>query len=110
MDFSERFELVVRQALEEVGVGEMPTTAELVARVHQDYAAPLGDALYRLCIEHGVEWNTFRESVIDAVLRRPAKVGAAAKRPLAGVESFHDLILLAVETMPPDGLDVPGEE
>lgn len=107
MVYHERYDGLVRQAIGEVAVGEMPTTPELLARVHQDFAQPLGDILYRLCIEYGIEWNEFRESTIDALVRRPMKVGANGHHPLAGIEVYHDLVLLALETMPAD-IDEPG--
>ncbi len=107
MVYQDRYDVLVKQAIGEVAVGDMPTTPEMLARIHQDFAQPLGDILYRLCVEYGIDWNEFRESTIDALVRRPLKVGAKSKRPLEGIEVYHDLVLLALETMPADELE-PG--
>lgn len=101
MQIIERYQLILKQALDEM----KPALAGQEPDEHTDLAFALGDVLYRLCIEHGVEYNGFRDIAID-LISREKPVLSGARRPSkafgAGFEKFHPLILLALETMPPD--------
>ncbi|MAG57758.1 MAG: hypothetical protein CMJ83_15835 [Planctomycetes bacterium] len=108
MELLERYELILCQALDELGPVDMPTERHKVFEVQAVLAPDLGDILYRLTVEHGVAFTPFRETVIslisepsEAVARRSASAGLDG--PFANdVEHAHPLILLALEMMPPD--------
>ena len=104
MELLERYQLILRQGLDELKPTLSPQPAK--AALEQSEMAPaLGDIIYRLCIEHGVDFNGFRDSTIELISQeKPVMSGArgASKAFGAGFEKFHPLILLALETMPPD--------
>lgn len=108
MELLERYELILTQALKELGPVELPADAQKAFQVQAVLAPVLGDVLYRLTIEHGVAFTPFRESVINLIAdRKPAIAGGSATgsrpRPFASkLEPVHPLILLALEMMPPD--------
>lgn len=104
MELLDRYQLILRQGLTELkpAISSQPSQA---LQEQTEMAPLLGDILYRLCVEHGVEFNAFRESAIELISKeKPVPAGArrSAKSFGAGFERFHPLILLALETMPPD--------
>ncbi len=110
MELLERYELIFFQALNELNPPALSESAPELARQHGELAPPLGDILYRLAIEHGVPYNQFRRDSIELlVLQKPVTAPAgkrAAKKSApefaAAVQKYHPLLLLALETMPPD--------
>src|SRR5262245_12408541 len=106
MELLERYQLILKQGLGELKPALSPQPAK-AAQEQSEMAPALGDILYRLCIEHGVEFNGFRESAIELISQeKPVPSGArrASKVFGAGFEKFHPLILLALETMPPEAV------
>jgi predicted secreted protein len=106
MELLDRYQLILRQGLTELKP-EISTQPAQAAHDQSEMAPALGDILYRLCIEHGVEFNGFRESAIELISKeKPVPAGArrAPKAFGAGFERFHPLILLALETFPPDAI------
>jgi predicted secreted protein len=106
MELLDRYQLILRQGLSELKPAISPEPAQ-AAQEQSEMAPAFGDILYRLCIEHGVEFNGFRESAIELITKeKPVPAGArrASKSFGAGFERFHPLILLALETMPPDSV------
>jgi hypothetical protein len=104
MELLDRYQLILRQGLTELKPSISPQPAQ-AAQEQSEMAPALGDILYRLCIEHGVEFNAFRESSIELITKeKPVPAGGrrGSKAFGAGFERFHPLILLALETMPPD--------
>jgi hypothetical protein len=107
MELLDRYQLILRQGLTELkpAISSQPAQA---LQEQTEMAPPFGDIIYRLCVEHGVEFNAFRESAIELISKeKPVAAGAhrAAKKAFgAGFERFHPLILLALETMPPDAI------
>jgi predicted secreted protein len=104
MELLDRYQLILKQGLSELkpAISSQPARA---AQEQSEMAPALGDILYRLCIEHGVEFNGFREASIQLIsIEKPVPAGArrGSKAFGAGLERFHSLILLALETMPPD--------
>jgi hypothetical protein len=106
MELLEHYQLILRQGLAELNPTLSPQPAK-AALEQSDMAPALGDILYRLCIEHAVDFNAFRESSIELISQeKPVLSGVRrASKPFgAGFEKFHSLILLALETMPPDAV------
>jgi hypothetical protein len=106
MELIERYQTILKQGLAELKPTLSPQAAK-AAQEQSDLAPAFGDILYRLCIEHGVEFNAFRESAIELISQeKPVLSGArrGSKAFGAGFEKFHPLILLALETMPPDAV------
>jgi predicted secreted protein len=106
MELLDRYQLILKQGLSELkpAISAQPAQA---AQEQGEMAPALGDILYRLCIEHGVEFNGFRDSAIELISKeKPVVAGArrGAKSFGAGLERFHSLIVLALETMPPDAV------
>lgn len=108
MDILDRYELILSQALRELGSLSMPEDQQEQFELQRTVAPDLGDILYRLSVEHGVAFTPFRETVIT-LISEPQKALTARKtrggrpRPFAGdFEDAHGLILLALEVMPPD--------
>lgn len=108
MEILERYELILSQALEELGPVDFPEEAEKQFEVQALLAPDLGDILYRLSVEHGVAFTPFRETVIS-LISEPREAMAAhrrgpgSERPFAvDLEHAHALILLSLEMMPPD--------
>ena len=106
MELIDRYQLIIKQGLGELkpALSAQPAKA---AQEQSEMAPALGDILYRLCVEHGVEFNGFRESAIELISQeKPVMSGARRQsKPFgAGFEKFHPLILLALETMPPDAI------
>lgn len=101
MDVFEKFERILAQGTEELAAAALATDATAGER-----AAKLGDSLYRLCLEHGVEWNGFREACIAAFAGpAPILIGRQGRAPepfAAALTAQHPLILLALEIMPAD--------
>jgi hypothetical protein len=100
VEIFDRYEGVLAQALVELdSLGLSDVTAG-------ERAAKLGDILYRLSIEHGFEFNTFRESCIAAFAGpAPILIGRKTGPPApfaAATSKDHPLLLLAFEMMPPD--------
>ncbi len=108
MEILAHYELILKQALRELGPLRRPQDATKVFEVEAVAAPELGDIIYRLCIEHGVAYTPFRETVIkllsDAAI--PSTAGrrdAGTRKPFAvRMGADHSLILLALELMPPD--------
>jgi hypothetical protein len=106
MEILDRYQLILRQGLDELKPALSPQKAKAVAQ-QSEMAPQLGDILYRLCVEHGIEFNGFRESSIELISQEKPVMSAArrAGKPFAAeFEKFHPLILLALETMPPDAV------
>jgi hypothetical protein len=110
MDLLARYEQILSQGLTELGPVQVPQDEKQAAALQVALASVLGDALYRLSIEHGVGYNPFRETVISLIAdKKPAlasRTGPARDtRPFAAkLSEHHALILLALEIMPPDTL------
>lgn len=108
MDVFERFERILVLGTEELTEAALPSETTAGER-----AAKLGDVLYRLCIEHGVEWNGFREACIAAFAGpAPILIGRQGRAPepfAIAIAGHHPLILLALEMMPADP-DFDSEE
>ena len=108
MELLERYEVILNQALKELGPIELPKDSQKAFQVQAVLAPVLGDILYRLTVEHGVAFTPFRESVISLIAdRKPALAPSGAPAPAprgfaAALEASHPLILLALEMMPPD--------
>lgn len=108
MELLERYELILMQGMKELGPVEIPADSKKAFQVQAVLAPVLGDILYRLCIEHGVAFTPFRETVIGMIadkkpaLMGPGQAGSRPRRFAAKVEPAHGLILLSLETMPPD--------
>jgi hypothetical protein len=102
-----RFEKILDQGVAELSAATLEPEATAGER-----AAHLGDSLYRLCLEHGVAWNGFREACITAFAGpSPVFIGRAGKAPepfAKSVAAHQPLILLALEVMPAD--PVYGED
>lgn len=100
VEIFDRYEGILSQAIAE----SAPSGAPAVTAGER--AAKLGDVLYRLAIEHGVEFNAFRETCITAFAGpAPILVGRKVGPPLpfgADVAKDQPLLLLAFEMMPPD--------
>ncbi len=119
MDLLERYEILLTQALAELGPVERSTATKRAAQIQVALAPGLGDVhrsprqgdvIYRLSIEHDLPYNALRETIISLMTGvRPALAG---RRPESGLprafapklEAHHSLILLALEVMPPDSL------
>lgn len=108
MQLLERYELILQQALDELGHIAVPTTDEEAFDQQAELAPALGDILYRLTIEHGVPFTEFRDTVIRLISAEPSeKLEGASSEPeqdafARALEPRHGLILLALEVMPPD--------
>jgi hypothetical protein len=103
----ERYELMLRQALRECPVPSKEAAPSNPYEEIELRAPFLADILYRLSIEHGVSWNDFREEVLLLITNEsPVKVGkrdGASKRGFAAdLAATHSLIVLALDSMPPD--------
>jgi len=111
MKLIERYEIMLEQALEELGPFEFPEDEQLLRDVRDALAPAVADVLYRLTIEHGVSFAPFKETVI-AILsgQQPALVAHGAKqepRPFgANMEPAHSMFLLALELMPTEPADL----
>ncbi len=110
MDLLERYEILLTQALAELGPVERSTDTKRAAQIQVALAPVLGDVIYRLSIEHDLPYNALRETIISLMTGvRPALAG---RRPESGLprafapklEAHHSLILLALEVMPPDSM------
>jgi hypothetical protein len=66
MELLDRYQLILRQGLSELKPEISPQPAQAIQE-QGEMAPALGDILYRLCIEHGVEFNGFRESAIELI-------------------------------------------
>jgi len=102
--------MLLSKALEEIGPVQMPADHQAALKLQGDLAPALADVLYRLCIEYGLPFAPFRETVIGIMAdQAPAVVGtqkSAARIPFAaGLEEVHPLILLALEMMPAEGVE-----
>ncbi len=108
MELLARYELILTQALAELGPVTRPKSAEKAFEADAIAAPDLGDILYRLCIEHGVAYTPFRETVIKLIsdpapTARVSKSGQTRTKPFGdAMLADHALILLALEMMPPD--------
>jgi len=111
MELIKRYEIMLQQALDELGPFEFPEDEELVQEVCDALAPAVADVLYRLSIEHGVSFAPFKETVI-AILsgQQPALVAQGAKkepRPFAAdLEPAHSMFILALEMMPTEPADL----
>lgn len=110
MELLAHYEVILQQGLAELGPVKRPRSADKAFEADAVAAPDLGDILYRLCIEHGVSYTPFRETVINilATATTPpspsSRSGQARVRPFAdNIEADHALIVLALEMMPPDG-------
>ena len=109
MTLLKRYELILEQSMDELGPLEIPEERTAALELQSDLAPKMGDILYRLCIEHGVAYAPFRETVIAILAdQKPAIVGhnEQPERVFAPrVEPVHPMILLALEMMPAEGAD-----
>jgi len=100
-DLFDRYETLMSQALKELDAGDVAADATAAER-----ATVLGDAVYRLSVEHGLPYNPFRETVIAALSGvAPVTVGrdGGRREPFAAaLAKDHGLLLLALEMMPAD--------
>ncbi len=101
MDVFARFEKVLADGVSEQAAAGLAPEATAGER-----ASHLGDSLYRLCIEHGLDWNGFRAACITAFAGpAPILIGreGGSPQPFAmALSPHHPLLLLALEVMPPD--------
>ncbi len=110
----DRYELMLRQAIRECPVPSKENPASNPFEAMELQIPFLADILYRLSVEHGIEWNVFRSDVLD-LLTHERTVNVAAKgsvktRPFAAdLKDTHALIVLALDAMPPDPEGRPGE-
>lgn len=108
MELLDRYELILSQALDELGPLDLPDDQQEAFQTQALLAPDLGDILYRLSIEHGIEFTPFRETVISLISdHKPAMAangsGKERSEPFAAdLEEAHPLIILALEMMPPD--------
>jgi hypothetical protein len=108
MELLSHYELILKQALRELGPVRRPKDVSKVFEVEAVAAPELGDIIYRLCIEHGVAYTPFRETVIKllsdaAIPSAPMRRDSTPRKPFAlRLSADHTLILLALELMPPD--------
>jgi hypothetical protein len=106
MELIDRYEEIVTQGIAELDPGMPSTEPTELAHQYNELAPRLGDILYRLCIEHAVFFNPFRQDVIDLICsQKPVLTGKSRGKPApfaVAFEHFHPLIVLALETMPPD--------
>jgi len=111
MNLLERYELILRQGIGELGPPEMPADREKAFELQGLLAPQLGDVLYRLTIEHGVAFAPCRETIIGLIAdHRPIEMereGEHGQRRFAtDLEELHPLILLALEMMPAEAPDI----
>jgi hypothetical protein len=103
VEIFDRYEEVLAQSLAELEASAIPSAGETTAG---ERAAKIGDILYRLSIEYGFEFNTFREACIAAFAGpAPILIGRKSGPPVPfaqAVAKDHPLLLLAFEMMPPD--------
>jgi len=106
MEILDRYELILSQALQELGPLEIPAEQQEQFEFQAVTAPDLGDVLYRLTVEHAVAFTPFRETVISLITQRSEVATTPGLRPgtpfAAHLEESHHLILLALEMMPPD--------
>lgn len=108
MELLARYELILQQGLAELGPVRRPANIQKAFEADAMAAPDLGDILYRLCIEHGVAYTPFRESVIKLIsepapMSRSSGTGQHRVKPFAAdMAEDHALIVLALELMPPD--------
>lgn len=97
MTFLERYELILTQGVQELRerVPEPPEGGWAVSA-----AEDLGDILYRLTIEHGLPFATFRETVMGILLEEADTPNRTRFAP--EVARWHGLIVLALEMLPID--------
>lgn len=85
--------------------GDLPTEVGTLA--FTEAAESISDALYRLCVEFGVSFNTFKQAVLDEIPNRQraasvARSASAAKPLLDGARVHAELAVLALELMRDD--------
>ena len=108
MEILEKYELILDQALEELGHFDTLDYRENHLEIQALMAPRLGDIVYRLTVEHDVAFTPFRETVIGLIAERqeavaPHNPNRETARPFAArIEYAHSLILLSLEMMPPD--------
>ena len=110
MELLERFELILSQGLDELAQTQVDEESDSGLDLQALLAPTLGDILYRLTIEHGVSYTTFRDTVISLISEsKPQRAVAGSRgtdgdgRPFAArLAKSHSLIILALEMMPPD--------
>ncbi|MEE9394820.1 MAG: hypothetical protein V3W41_20215 [Planctomycetota bacterium] len=91
---------ILEQALKE----QQPLPSGPGDAVWTETAEALGDSLYRLCIEFGVPFNTFRSKILSEVPQPESGPDASESlgRLLAETEPHGELVIMALELMRED--------
>ena len=102
VELLDRYELILTQAVEELGELEIPEDRKKAYELQAILAPTLGDILYRLTVEHGIEYTPFRETVIGLIADQDSVHAAPDEVFAPESQDLHSLILLALEMMPAD--------